>query len=53
MPGTTEQQVYPFPVTQVKEGDVIGKAWEYSRCRYNEYGRYPDDEIYNKILQSH
>ena len=24
MPGTTEQQVYPFPVTQVKEGDVIG-----------------------------
>ena len=24
MPGTTEQQVYPFPVTQVKEGDVVG-----------------------------
>ena len=24
MPGTTEQQVYPFPVTQVKESDVIG-----------------------------
>ena len=24
IPGTTEQQVHPFPVTQVKEGDVIG-----------------------------
>ena len=23
MPGTAEQQVHPFPVTQVKEGDVI------------------------------
>ena len=22
MPGTAEQQVHPFPVTQVKEGDV-------------------------------
>ena len=25
MPETKEQQVYPFPLTQVKEGDVIGK----------------------------
>lgn len=24
MPGTAKQKVHPFPVTQVKEGDVIG-----------------------------
>ena len=41
MPGTTEQQVYPFPVTQVKEGARCD--WEYSRRRYHEYGRNPDD----------